>query len=143
KDLFFSGEFGCNFCHTEITFTAAAFFNNGLDAEYSDQGRGAVTGNPADNGKFKTPSLRNIGLTAPYMHDARFKTLEEVVEHYNSGVQAHPNLDDRMSVDGETGGPPKQLNMTEEEKAALIAFLFTLTDEVLITDEKFSDPFNH
>ena len=141
KDLFFSGEFGCNFCHTEATFTSTGFFNTGLNEVYSDQGLGIVTGDPEDNGKFKTPSLRNIEVTAPYMHDARFNTLEEVIEHYNSGVQPHPNLDDRMTTDGEIGGPPKQLNMTEAEKQAIITFLHTLTDEVFLTDEKFSNPF--
>ncbi|MEZ4827572.1 MAG: hypothetical protein R3C61_15010 [Bacteroidia bacterium] len=71
----------------------AAPFNNGLDAVITDLGLGAVTGNPADNGKFKVPSLRNIKFTGPYMHDGRFETPEEVVEHYNKGVQLSETLD--------------------------------------------------
>lgn len=141
KELFFGGETGCNFCHGLITFTTFTAFNNGLDVEYTDQGLGAVTGNIEDNGKFKTPTLRNIALTAPYMHDGRFETLEEVLHHYNEGVAHHPNLDDRMSTDLMTGGPPKQLNLSQADQQAIIAFLKTLTDEQLLTDERFSNPF--
>ncbi len=104
--------------------------NIGLDLVAKDEGRG--------NGNFRIPSLRNIGLTAPYMHDGRFTTLAEVVEHYNSGVQAHPNLDDKFK---NQDGTIKRLNLTSVEKQALVAFLHTLTDESLITDERFSNPF--
>src|SRR6185436_7004497 len=108
-----------------------------------DNGYGEFTGDPEDNGKFKIPSLRNVELTAPYMHDGRFNTLEEVVEHYNSGVQQHPNLDDRLTVEGMTGGTPLQQGLTAYEKQALVAFLKTLTDTPLVTDVRFSDPFVH
>jgi len=115
--------------------------NTGLDMEYTDNGRGEATGNSGDQGKFKIPSLRNVALTAPYMHDGRFNTLEEVVEHYNSGVQQHPNLDDRLTVDGTIGGEPLQMDLSANDKQALVAFLRTLTDEPLIADPRFSDPF--
>ena len=100
-----------------------------------------MTNNQEDNGKFKTPTLRNIGLTAPYMHDGRFETLLEVIEHYNSGLQAVPNLDDRLTTNGDIGGPPKQFNLSEAEKQAIATFLETLTDEAYIVDPKYQDPF--
>ena len=119
--------------------------NNGLDAEYvtRDNGVGDLTLDPRDFGRFKVPDLRNVELTAPYMHDGRFKTLEEVVEHYSTGVKRHPNLDPHLRK----GGPgrdrdsPRLLNLVDEEKAALVAFLKTLTDHKLVADPKFSDPF--
>lgn len=111
-----------------------------------DRGLGAITGNPGDDGKFKVPSLRNIGLTAPYMHDGRLATLEEVVEFYNSGVVANPNLSPPLRVPtgpGQPPGPPLRLNLTVAQKAALVAFLKTLTDPNLATDPKYADPFNY
>ncbi len=89
------------------------------------------------NGRFKVGSLRNIELTAPYMHDGRFATLLDVVEHYNSGVQDHPNLDNRLQRNGD----PIQMNLSDQQKQDLVAFMLTLTDDTFITDEKFSDPF--
>ena len=91
------------------------------------------------------PSLRNIELTAPYMHDGRFATLEQVVEFYNSGVVAHPNLSPPLRIPpGNPGaGQPRRLNLTNQQKAALIAFLRTLTDTSVTTDEKFQDPFRY
>ncbi|GAB5553649.1 MAG: cytochrome c peroxidase [Saprospiraceae bacterium] len=131
---------GCISCHTGPLQTGIGAQNNGLDLRTVDEGLGAVTGNAMDDGKFKSPSLRNIGVTAPYMHDGRFATLLEVVEHYNSGVQAHPNLDPRLR--GGRGNPqPRRLNLSDQEKQALVTFLNTLTDETFLTDEKFSDPF--
>ena len=76
----------CGDCHGSDFFTLQQFHNNGLDANFADKGRGAVTGKATDDGKFKAPSLRNIALTAPYMHDGRFKTLEEVLDHYNDHI---------------------------------------------------------
>jgi len=109
--------------------------NNGLDAEYSaDPGRAGVTGNPLDSGKFKTPSLRNIELTAPYMHDGRFQTLEQVINHYNTGGQISTTVDPFMESSG--GG----LHLEEIDKIALIAFLKTLTDTSFIHNPAFSDP---
>ena len=94
--------------------------------------------NPIFESRFKTTTLRNIELTAPYMHDGRFATLEEVVEHYNSGIKAHPTLSPALT-DG--NGNPVRLNFTAAEKAALVAFLKTLTDNSVSSDEKWSDPF--
>lgn len=140
-NYFFSGQFNCNHCHTTSNFYTSQSLNNGLETIILDSGRAHITGELTDIGKFKVPTLRNIGLTAPYMHDGRFATLEEVVEHYNSGIMPNPNLDDRLTVEGITGGTPKQYNMTAYQKAALVAFLKTLTDEQLLRDPKYADPF--
>ena len=112
---------------------------NGLDAmSTTDLGIGETTGNPNDIGKFKTPSLIIISVRPPYMHDGRFATLEEVIEHYSSGIQNHPNLiAPVVNSNGEVG----QFNFTPTEKDALIAFLNTLTDLEMLEDEKYSDPF--
>ncbi|MCG8330721.1 MAG: cytochrome-c peroxidase [Chitinophagales bacterium] len=141
RQLFFERGLNCNQCHASVALMNPAALNNGLTPDENDKGLMEFTGDPDDAYKFKTPSMRNIALSAPYMHDGRFETLEEVIEHYNSGVTAHPNLDDRVTTTNKVGGPPRQLNLTSEEKAALVAFLHTLTDEVMITDEKYSDPF--
>jgi len=124
---------------------AAVFYmgapaNNGLIDDV-DQGIGAITGDPAANGKFKSPSLRNVALRAPYMHDGRFATLEEVVEHYNSGIAAHPNLDPALRQGSPTTGAPMKLGLSEGDKAALVAFMGTLTDATLATDARLADPF--
>lgn len=111
--------------------------NIGLDKEYADQGMGEF--NPALRGEFKIPSLRNCAKTAPYMHDGRFATLEEVVNHYNEGIQNHPNLAPELQ-DWSVGGPAR-LGMQEHEVAALVSFLKTLTDDEYLRAEKFSDPF--
>jgi cytochrome c peroxidase len=97
-----------------------------------------VFSNPIFIGRFKTTSLRNIELTAPYMHDGRFATLEEVVEHYNSGIQAHPTLSPALA---DVNGDPIRLNLTASQKAALVAFLKTLTDNSVSADPKWSTPF--
>ncbi|TND06539.1 MAG: cytochrome c peroxidase [Bacteroidetes bacterium] len=143
RTFFMSGQFNCNHCHTTSNFYTTQALNNGLESVVIDSGYALVTGDPADIGKFKVPTLRNIGVTGPYMHDGRFATLEDVVEHYNSGIQGNPNLDDRLTVEAITGGTPKQYNMTAYQKAALVAFLKTLTDEGLMADPKYSDPFVH
>lgn len=120
------------------------FSNNGLDAD-ADLAPGllAVTGDPTDRGKFKIPSLRNVALTAPYMHDGRFATLEAVIDHYNEHVQPSETLDVLIRAatnlpEGNQNGV--QLGLTEEEKAALLAFLNMLTDEQLVTNEAYADP---
>nr|MBA3972387.1 cytochrome-c peroxidase [Bacteroidota bacterium] len=77
----------------------------------------------------------------PYMHDGRFSTLEQVVEHYNSGIQQHRNLDDRLTTSGLRGGPPKRYSLTAYQKSSVVAFLKTLTDQQFLTDVRFSDPF--
>ena len=119
--------------------------NGGLDVGYPDAGLMNVTGQAIDKGAFKVPSLRNVGLTAPYMHDGRFKSLEEVVEHYNSGIVANPTLDFRLTQrfldsTGASNAPVK-MHMTTQQKSDLVAFLNTLTDNSFISDPKFSDPF--
>ena len=124
----------------QVIFSGAEEDNVGLDIDINveDNGVGAVLGIPSLYGHFKTPSLRNIELTGPYMHDGRLETLEEVVEHYSTKVLAHPYLSAHMK-NGE--GEPRKLDLSPEESAALVAFLKTLTDYDLISDEKFSDPF--
>ena len=112
----------CASCHSEPLFTNYQFVNNGLDSVFSDLGRAKITFNPSDNGKFKVPSLRNVELTYPYMHDGRFWSLDEVLEHYISGIKnsetLHPSL---------TNG----ITLTSTEKQRLISFLKTLTDNQL------------
>jgi cytochrome c peroxidase len=142
----FTGQVGnatCLACHGTDNFVPGNLNNNGIENPSIDRGVGAITGNPADNGKFKTNSLRNIGLTAPYMHDGRFATLEQVVEFYNSGVTAHPNLSAPLrNPPGSPGaGQPRRLNLTAAQKSALVAFLNTLTDTTVTTDPRFADPF--
>ena len=138
KQLFFNPLLGCNGCHKTETFTAPSPKNNGLENPSVDPGIGGITNDPLQVGNFKVPSLKNIELTAPYMHDGRFATLEEVIEHYNSGVQPHPNLSLQLRNPDST---PIRLNLTAGEKKALIAFLKTLTDHSITNDPKFSDPF--
>jgi len=137
---------GCSACHGSDNFVPGnAIFNNGLENPYVDKGLGGITGLTSDEGFFKVPSLRNIELTAPYMHDGRFATLEQVVEFYNSGVVNHPNLSPQLRVPpGNPGaGNPRRLNLNPGQKAALVAFLKTLTDTSVTTDVKFSDPFRY
>ncbi len=131
---------GCTTCHgTEAFITPSKSTNNGLDLESTtDLGVYESTGRQLDIGTYKTPSLRNVALRSPYMHDGRFATLEEVIEHYNSGIQAHPNLD-RILKD--PAGNPRKMNLSQEQKNALVAFLKTLTDTKFTEDEKFSNPF--
>lgn len=111
--------------------------NIGLDREYSDQGMGEFS--PERRGEFKIPTLRNIALTAPYMHDGRFRTLDEVVQHYNQGIQDHPNLAPELR-DWSTGGPAR-LELEDHEVSALVSFLETLTDDAYLREQKFSNPF--
>lgn len=128
-------EGDCLHCHGDVTnplWTDNEFHNNGLDAVPTDLGLGAVTGNPIDNGKFKTPTLRNLLFTAPYMHDGRFKTLEEVIEHYSTGLHNSPTIDpDMKKVDD--GGV--QLNPFEKE--LLLKFLECLTDSSILENPNF------
>jgi cytochrome c peroxidase len=136
--LFFTPQLACAACHGTETFTAAMAKHNGLDLTTTDRGFGAVSNNIANDGKFKVPSLRNVELTAPFMHDGRFATLEQVVEHYNSGLKNHPNLDPVLK---QPNGLPKQLNLSVADKAALVAFLKTLTDTRMTSDIKYANPF--
>jgi cytochrome c peroxidase len=138
KEIFLAPQNACAACHGTETFTAPDVRNNGIDALNIDLGFGAVSKSPADYGLFKVSSLRNVELTAPYMHDGRFNTLEEVVEHYNTGIKNNPNLSEQLRL---PGGQPKVLNLTIADKAALVVFLKTLTDRNVTSDIKFSNPF--
>jgi cytochrome c peroxidase len=127
----------CANCHLPRNQAAHFFmvqtFNNGLDEGFlkTDGGVGDITLRGLDLGRFKSPSLRNVALTAPYMHDGRFTTLEQVIDHYSKGVKQHPNRDGRV----------RSFNFDAGQKASLVAFLRTLSDEQFTTDRKFSDPF--
>lgn len=138
KQLFFSPATNCATCHNGETFTAPGPRNNGLDNPSPDAGVGGINNNPGLIANFKVSSLKSIALTAPYMHDGRFATLEQVIEHYDSGVKPHPNLSPQLR---NPDGSPRRLNLTAEQKAALVAFLRTLTDNGITNDEKFSNPF--
>jgi cytochrome c peroxidase len=117
---------------------SVAMFNIGLDQIYSDQGLGQLTGLAGDNGLFKVPTLQNISVTGPYMHDGRFKTLGEVLDHYSHDIKANQNLSPEFrNVDG----TPKKLNILPAEKNAIIAFLNTLRNENFLTSPMYSDPF--
>ena len=113
----------CFHCHGGALFTDFGFRSNGLDLASADAGRAGVTGRATDAGKFKTPSLRNVAVTAPYMHDGRFETLEEVVTHYDHGVKRASVLDPNLAKHPDAG-----LALTADEQRALVAFLRTLTD---------------
>ena len=153
----FFGEGSCYNCHSGPDFNSrgGGFFDPsfppngggfgwaqniadiGLDKEYSDVGMGVF--DQALVGVFKIPSLRNVALTAPYMHDGRFATLEDVVNHYNEGIQRSPNLD--FVLQSWDSGDAIRLGLSDHQKSALVAFLHTLTDENYMNDERFSDPF--
>lgn len=139
-DIFTSSRANCSRCHDGKTFSEPTppyyeepeFLNTaniGLDEKYTDNG--------FNNGQFRIPTLRNIALTAPYMHDGRFKTLEEVIDHYSKGIKNHPNLDQAFK----SAAGPVKLNFSETEKMALVAFLKTLTDKTLISDKRYNNPF--
>lgn len=123
----------CNACHSEPLFSDFVFRNNGLpvDPTLNDKGRAMIEDTPGNYYKFKTPSLRNIALTAPYMHDGRFSTLEKCLDHYESGISNFTNLDPLLQ-----NGIP----LSDAERSDLLAFLNTLTDYKLISDPRFKDP---
>ena len=136
-----TGTATCAACHGSDNFAPGPNINtNGLENPYLLKGLGEVTGRTQHEGLFQVPSLRNIALTGPYMHDGRFAALEEVIEFYNSGIIAHPNLSPPLR---NRNGAPLRLNLSVPEKAALVAFLKTLTDTSLASDFRFSDPFNY
>ena len=125
----------CFHCHNGPLMQVKKFSNNGLDAAFSDLGRGVITGNGNDNGKFKVPTLRNIALTAPYMHDGRFATLDEVIEHYSSGISHSTTIDPLIEFASQGG-----VQLDSQEKYLLKKFLNTLTDYNFINNPKFKDP---
>jgi cytochrome c peroxidase len=133
-DIFFTEKGECFHCHGSELFTNNDYHNNGLDAtlDSTNIGRRAVSGNPADHGKFRTPTLRNLGSTAPYMHDGRFQTLEEVIEHYSTGVRISNTLDPLI--------PRSGLNLTTQEKVDLLEFLQALNDPEFLTNPNFGPP---
>lgn len=126
-DLFFSDRTSCSSCHGGFLFADNEYHNIGLEEVYADIGRERITLNAEDNGKFKTPTLRNIALSAPYMHDGSIETLEEVLDHFNSGGLDHPVKDERV----------RNLDLTNEEIQSLISFLGALTDNEFIVNSAF------
>ncbi|MFK7809500.1 MAG: cytochrome-c peroxidase [Saprospiraceae bacterium] len=140
-DIFFDVTPGisdgeCGNCHNAPLFTDHTFANNGITYaktldDFPDKGLGAISGDKYDNGKFKIPTLYNIALTSPYMHDGRFRTLEQVIDHYNSGGHASPTVNTLIHP----------LGFSEEDKRQLISFLHTLTDTVFTEDVDLGDPF--
>jgi cytochrome c peroxidase len=152
RSLFLDGvggvnEFACQMCHVAPTFNMDTSHNIGLDLKYRDKGLGSLNREPnnpftpSNDGKFKAPSLRNIALSAPYMHDGRFKTLDEVVEHYSDGVHPHPNLTIAFATRPDNKKATSGFGLTKQDEAALVAFLKTLTDEKFVKDPRFADPF--
>lgn len=125
--IFLDERGGCFHCHPAGMLTNEGFFNNGTYAGGSDTGRQLVTGRSGDTGKFKVPGLRNVELTAPYMHDGSLPTLEAVVDHYDRGGSGHPTTDPQIVP----------LSLTAAEKADLLAFLRSLTDSDFATDPRF------
>ena len=128
----------CAHCHVSPFYNAGDFFNNGIDAaktltDFKDLGRGVITLKPTDNGKFKPPTLRNIAQTAPYMHDGRFKTLSEVLDHYASGGHSSPNVDPFIPSIG-------TIHLTTKQKNQIILFLNTLTDSSFVSNAAFQKP---
>ncbi len=132
QDLF-NGRAGCARCHGTNAHISDGVHNTGLDATITNVGAG--------NGRFKAPSLRNIAVRPPYMHDGRFQTLEQVIAFYDSGVQNNPGLDPRLRGGPGGNGLPLRLNLSAAERASLVAFLGTLTDNTFLTDVRFSNPF--
>jgi cytochrome c peroxidase len=140
-EIFFAepseGGADCFHCHGGIHFADFSMANNGLDTVFKDLGRGAVTGNSLDNGKFKVVSLRNIAKSAPYFHDGRFATLRDVIDFYSEGVHPNsPNIDPKMDE------IPHGLFLSEQQKSDLISFLEALTDQEFLTNPGFSNPFD-
>jgi len=125
----------CFHCHgnpNNPLWTDNEFHNNGLDTNFSDLGLGAVTGDPNDNGKFRSPSLRNLAYTAPYMHDGRFATLDEVINHYSEGLQPSSTIDPLMKKINQGG-----VQLTDQDKADLKAFLLSLSDPSFLNNPAF------
>ncbi|NND72533.1 MAG: cytochrome-c peroxidase [Rhodothermales bacterium] len=145
KELFLKsnteGGLACVSCHATEAFVGVHTGpkNNGLDVvTLLDPGIGGIIGADSLDGMFKPPSLRNVGVRSPYMHDGRFATLREVVDHYSDGVEAHQNLSDELK---DESGQPLRFTLSETDKQALVAFLHSLTDNKMLNDPKFSDPF--
>jgi cytochrome c peroxidase len=140
-DIYFDGDLflpdgECGHCHNAPLFTTNEYFNNGIQNaedldDFEDMGKGAISGLRYDNGKFRAPTLRNIVLTAPYMHDGRFNTLEEVLDHYNEGTHAAENTPEII----------RDLKLTEIQKENVIKFLHTLTDTSYLDNPLVRNPY--
>lgn len=134
--LFLTEDGDCFHCHAEPFFADFSFKNNGLEnPPFADSGAYNVTGNPADIAAFKVPSLRNLVFTAPYMHDGRFSTIDDVINFYSTGVNDNAHTHPFMQFAGNGG-----VDLTPQEKADLKAFLLALTDSSLINNPDFQDP---
>jgi cytochrome c peroxidase len=125
----------CFHCHNGPLMQVKKFSNNGLDATFTDLGRGAVTGNANDNGKFKVPTLRNIEFSAPYMHDGRLATLDDVINHYSHFIQISPTIDPLIEFASQGG-----VQLDAQEKNLIKQFLLTLSDEEFINNPAFKAP---
>lgn len=138
----FNNKYKCNRCHNLDSgvngYISLEFLNIGLDPSPVDKGRGAISGNAQDMGTFKVPNLRNVALTAPYMHDGRFRTLDDVLNHYSKGINDNPTLSEALR---DNSRKPIRMNISDEERRCLVAFLNTLTDTRMLVDTKFSSPF--
>ena len=139
----FLTKYNCNNCHQVVPdgfsiYQFQDFIDIGLDQVPQDPGRADVTQNSQDVGKFKIPTLRNVALTAPYMHDGRFATLEEVIDHYSDHIEPSETLSPSLK---DSANIPTRLRLTKQEKSDLLAFLHTLTDTAFITDPRHADPF--
>jgi cytochrome c peroxidase len=143
KGLILFAEKKCALCHTPPLFHDNSFHNTGLDSTYTDKsegiflGRYRITQLEEDRGKFKTPTLRNISFTGPYMHDGRFTSLDDVIEHYSKGLKYSSTLDEKF-ID-ENGNA--QIKISEAEKEAIISFLYCLTDSSLVKSKSYSKYF--
>ncbi len=126
--------FHCHGSNNNPLWTDNKFHNNGLDTNFTDLGLGKITGDPADNGKFKSPSIRNLAFTAPYMHDGRFATLDAVINHYSEGLKASKTIDPLMKKVN-LGG----VNLSTKDKADLKAFLLSLSDFEFINNSNFKE----
>jgi len=127
----------CFHCHgnpRNPLWTGNTFHNNGLDEFFDDKGLGSVTGDPRDDGKFRAPSLRNLAFTAPYMHDGRFATLDEVIDHYSEGLVFSETIDPLMKKVAEGG-----VQLSPQQKADLKAFLLSLSDPDFLTNPSFQE----
>jgi cytochrome c peroxidase len=134
-DIFFTEKGDCFHCHGGVLFTDNLFHNNGLDA-IPEKGYSHISGNPLDIGKFKTPTLRNIASTGPYMHDGRYETLEEVIDFYSEGLHLSPTIDPLMKQANQGG-----IQLTSQDKSDLLAFLKILTDSTFLTNPDYASPF--
>jgi cytochrome c peroxidase len=127
--LFYGTRTNCSGCHSGFNFTNYSFVNNGLYTVFEDEGRMRLTKEESDRALFKVPTLRNVEVTGPYMHDGSMNTLEEVVEHYSSGVKMHPNKSKMLTP----------LSLSSDEQKQLVDFLKTLTDHQFLTNQNFKN----